>query len=221
MATFQLNEVIRLYEPCNILLSLLCKAGIKPGNGTVSHFRNQHKLKGNELQQVLTFAASIQHLSDPATVDLPQDGSVAIDGLPQLKGYSCMSCRYMTINRDNAVAHQRTEAHTVVGGPGWTVVTLQSFGQRKHARYWVVKRDGAVGDRVVGDRVARALGGLASSLRACEEILEKEAAERRKTVEEVGTVTSRSRWVTYMGWIKHLRQANRVEPATTGDADEL
>ncbi|KAK3317108.1 hypothetical protein B0H66DRAFT_605369 [Apodospora peruviana] len=179
MATFQLNEVIRLYEP--------------------SQVKRQRTAAG------VAFAASIQHLSDPATVDLPQDGSVAIDGLPQLKGYSCMSCRYMTINRDNAVAHQRTEAHTVVGGPGWTVVTLQSFGQRKHARYWVVKRDGAV-----GDRVARALGGLASSLRACEEILEKEAAERRKTVEEVGTVTSRSRWVTYMGWIKHLRQANRV-----------
>ncbi|KAK3331562.1 hypothetical protein B0H66DRAFT_487755, partial [Apodospora peruviana] len=154
MATFQLNEVIRLYEPCNILLCLLCKAGIKPGNGTVSHFRNQHKFKGNELQQVLTFAASIQHLSDPATVDLPQDGSVAIDGLPQLKGYSCMSCRYMTINRDNAMAHQRTEAHTVVGGPGWTVVTLQSFdsgstrgtGLSRGTVRWAIVWQGLLGD---------------------------------------------------------------------------
>jgi len=50
MATFQLSEVIRLYELCNVLLCLLCQAGIKPGKSTVSYFRNQYKLKGQELQ---------------------------------------------------------------------------------------------------------------------------------------------------------------------------
>ena len=118
MATFQLNEVIRLYEPYNVLLYLLYQAGIKPGKSTISHFRNQHKLKGQELQQVGSFAASIPHVSDPATVELPQDGSIAIDGLPKLKGYSCTSCRYLTVNRDNVVAHQRTEAHTDKRAPG-------------------------------------------------------------------------------------------------------
>ncbi|KAK4451084.1 hypothetical protein QBC34DRAFT_378912, partial [Podospora aff. communis PSN243] len=101
MATFQLNEVIRLYEPCNVLLCLLCAAGIKPGIGAISHFRKQHKLKGKELQQVVAFVASIPNISDPETVQLPQDGIAAIDGLPRLRGYSCTSCRFMTINRDN------------------------------------------------------------------------------------------------------------------------
>ena len=196
MATFQLHEVIRLYEPCNILLCLLCEAGIKPGDGTVSHFRKRHQLKGGELQQVVAFAASIPHLHDPATVELPEDGSVAVDGLPRLKGYSCTSCRYLTISRDNAVAHQRTEGHNATHGPGWAVATLQSFGRQKYARYWIVKRDEAGRG---GDRSVRTSDGLASSLRACEETLEKEARERRKTVEEAETTTSRSRWVSYIG----------------------
>lgn len=98
---------------------MLCEVGIKPGDGVVSHFRKQHKLKGDTLQQVITFAASIPYLSDPATVELPQDGSAPVDRLPRLKGYSYASCRYLTVSRDNAVAHQRTEAHTAAqGDPG-------------------------------------------------------------------------------------------------------
>jgi len=97
--------VIQLYKPCNVLLCLLCRAGIKPGAGVTLHFHKQHKLKGNDLQQVQAFVASILFISDPATVELPQDGSVAIDELPRLEGYSCTSCRFLTINRDNAVAH--------------------------------------------------------------------------------------------------------------------
>lgn len=213
MATFQLSEVIRLYEPCNVLLCLLCQAGMKPGKSTISHFRNQHKLKGQELQQVVSFAASIPHVSDPATVELPQDGSIAVDELPKLKGYSCTSCRYLTINRDNVVAHQRTEAHTTSRGPGWTVVTLQSFGRQRHARYWVVQRgDGENTRESQNDTGIRALDGLASSFQACEETLEKEAEERRKKVEEPGT----SRWVAYMGWTKHLRQLNRAKLRMAG-----
>ena len=49
IATFQLYKVIRLYELYNILLCLLCEAGIKPGDGTVSHFRKRYQLKGGEL----------------------------------------------------------------------------------------------------------------------------------------------------------------------------
>jgi RAD3-like DEAD/DEAH box helicase len=63
MAMFQLNETIRLYEPCNVLLCLICPAGIKPGDGAVSHFRKQHKLRGDALRQVTAFAASAAHAS--------------------------------------------------------------------------------------------------------------------------------------------------------------
>jgi len=49
--------------------------------------------------------ASILFISDPVTVKLPQDGSVAIDELLRLEGYSYTSCRFLTINWDNTVAH--------------------------------------------------------------------------------------------------------------------
>lgn len=76
MTTFQANEVLRLYEPCNVWLCLLCAAGIKPGKSITTHFRNLHKLKGTELQQVVSLAASTPSAAnDPSTVELPQDGS--------------------------------------------------------------------------------------------------------------------------------------------------
>lgn len=35
----QLDDIIRLYEPYNVLLYLLCEVGIKPGDRVVSYFR--------------------------------------------------------------------------------------------------------------------------------------------------------------------------------------
>jgi hypothetical protein len=102
-------------------------------------------VKGEELQHIKKFVSAVLHARDPATIELPRDGSVAIDGLPRLKGYSCTRCRHVTVSRDNVMAHQRIEQHTPQG-LGWIEVILQSFEQRKHARYWVVggTKEGAV-----------------------------------------------------------------------------
>jgi hypothetical protein len=162
-------------------------------------------VKGEELQQIKKFASAVVHARDPATIELPQDGSVAIDGLPRLKGYSCTSCRHVTVSCDNVMAHQRIEQHTPQG-LGWIEVILQSFERRKHARYWVVAGHER---RSSDDSREGKFDGLTQSLKACEEMLRKEAEKGRKTVEEAELVTSTSRWVKFMGWKKHLRHVDR------------
>lgn len=202
----RLNELIRLYEPCNVLLCAICSRGIRPGEGAISHFRKHHRLTGEKLQQVAAFVTSKPHAANPTTVDLPQDGSAPIDGLPRLKGYSCTDCRYLTISRDKVVAHRRIEGHTAIEGPGWTEVALQSFGRWKHARYWVVQayeEEGSSSGR------SGVFDGLAQSLQACEDMLGKEAEERWRTIEEESNTANTSRWVRHMRWKKHLRGTDR------------
>lgn len=211
--TFQLEETVRLYEPCNVLLCLICRAGIKPGKGVASHFRNRHKLTGKELQAVLSFASTIPHVSDPATVELPHDHSAPIQHLPQLKGYSCTSCRHLTVNEKNAITHQTAERHERAGGRGWTVVTLQSFGRRSQARYWVVASRSADDS---GSTEEVQLDRLAAAVKACEEALAKEAHERRMKVEEPGGPDVMSRWVEYMKWTIHLQKRDRAAIRAAG-----
>lgn len=212
MATLELNKLVWLYSPCNVLVCAKCAAGIKPGDGAVSHFRKQHKLVGEDLQQVAAFVASRPLTSDPATVDLPQDGSAPIDGLPQLRGYSCTGCRYLTVSRDKVVAHGRIEGHEAAQGPGWTAVTLQTFGRWKQARYWAVRPYEEESSR----EGCGALDGLAQSLQACTDMLDREAEERRRKVEEANTVANTCRWVRYMRWKKHLRGVDRRELREAG-----
>ena len=125
--TFRLKKTIRLYKLCNMLLCLICNASIKLGNSIKLHFRNQYKLKGNELQVVLSFALSTIYLSNLAIVKLLHNSSMLIEDLLCLKGYSCTSCQHLTVNKKNAIMHQIVKDYMLARGLGQTVVLLQSF----------------------------------------------------------------------------------------------
>jgi hypothetical protein len=90
-----------------------------------SHFRNQHRIVGTQLQDALAFADSIPQLNDPITINLPHDYSFAIQGIAIYTGYSCTSCRYLTRNNKNIIIHQ-TNANYLASDsePRWQTVML-------------------------------------------------------------------------------------------------
>lgn len=105
-----MDELVHLNEAHQILICQLCQAGVRPGVGIERHFRKEHRLKGQVLQDIKDYFSTIE-LNDPVTVQIPTDGTAAIEKLKITKGYSCTSYWYLTIARDNITRHQRLAAH--------------------------------------------------------------------------------------------------------------
>ena len=86
------------------------------------------------MAQVVLFGTNLP-IQDPHEVELPPDGSPAIELLPRAAGLSCRGCRYLTVSRKKMTDHCRRCGGSVVDGDGWREVSLQSFSQGRYARY--------------------------------------------------------------------------------------
>jgi hypothetical protein len=95
----------------DMLICVGCRAGVKLGAGPVeTHFRVQHKLKGNALQSILQ-SYGAETFNDPATADVPAVWSNPVSQLPILVGYSCNVCRYFTTSKSTFLQHWRGSTH--------------------------------------------------------------------------------------------------------------
>ncbi|KAJ4175798.1 hypothetical protein NW767_015667 [Fusarium falciforme] len=135
-----IDRVLCVLDEHQILICLLCKFAIGPGKSIVQHFRKMHRFKGDELQRVISFCSG-RSFQDPTTVPLPNHQSKPIPELPRLRGHSCESCEYLTMNRKNILSHCSQLKHGAqqVGERGWKDVTIQTFAKGKYARYWIVE----------------------------------------------------------------------------------
>ncbi|KAH7113461.1 hypothetical protein B0J13DRAFT_681771 [Dactylonectria estremocensis] len=221
---------------------LLCRrcspsgaVGIRSGTNAVrSHFRGQHKLRGKQLEQVLGFVASqaAKHtLNDPHTAELPGDHSLPIEGLPLLRGFRCTEpqCRFLTINKNNMLAHPAGADHELRKGDGrarWEPVILQSFCRGRYARYWIVddSNSSESSDSSSSSTAAstpqsqltqkgHSTSGSAvlQMVQGCEAEIKREADERRRLAEDeaVKAIDRESRWVGFMKWSAHLPKKAR------------
>lgn len=209
------KEMVRLYEPCNILICLACKTAVKPGKGIESHFRKQHKLIGNVLQDIIELAGSIPGLCDPATIELPAEGSLAINWLPVLCAYRCTVCQHLTVNKKNILAHHRSAGHETTTATAWELVNVQTFGRQRYARYWTVQI--ATGN---DDNDAYCLSGghkaVVDAVRDCEKALASEAEEKRQRVQGEGGIDVDSRFVRFMRWASHLESKDKTRLRMAG-----
>lgn len=149
------NTFIDFYKPCSLLLCLICCTALPPLKRSIkSHFQKKHKPTTAELKVITDFYFSINPsviINDPQSVELPSDYSLPINCLKEFSGYSCNACRYLTINKKNAITHRSQSQHKFnPGETGWKNVTLQTFSRGPHARYWIVNKndeyDGMVND---------------------------------------------------------------------------
>ncbi|KAH7012437.1 uncharacterized protein B0I36DRAFT_278595, partial [Microdochium trichocladiopsis] len=201
-------------EERRVLVCRDCRSGLRPGSGIETHLRQVHRRKGSILRRAIECSWLAEPLSDPRSVELPGDGQPAVPCLPILAGYSCVRCRFLTINRKVIQAHHRKAGHQPPGpgtGPaGWTEVRLQTLSGGSSARYWIVKQ-------AEHDSVATTAGrpgtsgsgsGLASMLEArlarYEESLAAELEETRRTADSRQGADFESTWVREMGWARHL-----------------
>lgn len=136
----RLGDILYILRDYRVLICLICKAAIQPGQGIESHFRHLHKIKGNTLREMMTFCAGWT-FEDPQATALPEHGSSAIPELAKYRGFSCKDCPYLTINRKNIGRHCRQLKHAggKSGEEAWVEVVLQSFMRGRHVRYWIVR----------------------------------------------------------------------------------
>ncbi|SLM37315.1 Zinc finger, C2H2 [Lasallia pustulata] len=164
-----------------ILLCIKCRAAVRPGISLNTHYRQVHKLTGNEFQRVISFASSVE-ARDPHQIELPQYRTDRIEQLRELRGYRCMVCEYTTVNRKNIISHCSKTGHAG-SDKKWEAVILQSYSKGRHARYWIVG---------------------ANPARPQEEERDQEADnEFQKMVEPTGAENV-SIWIRETGWAVHL-----------------
>ncbi|EXA30654.1 LOW QUALITY PROTEIN: hypothetical protein FOVG_17988 [Fusarium oxysporum f. sp. pisi HDV247] len=86
-----MEGVMQLNEEHHMLLCRLCKSAVRPGPGIESHFRHEHQLKGKVLKEVKNYYEMME-LANPKFAELQEDGSVAVELVDMLSGYSCAAC---------------------------------------------------------------------------------------------------------------------------------
>jgi hypothetical protein len=119
------NDIVKVYHPSNVLLCLWCRTAVPPGKSIETHFRKVHKETGARLVNILGFASSRGPFCNPATAELPYDGSIQVEELRVHSGYSCIECRYLTTNRKNMATHWTQSTHRSINGQtGFTSVLL-------------------------------------------------------------------------------------------------
>ncbi len=177
-----------------ILLCRLCATAVRPGTGIETHFRQQHLLKGQPLQDILRYFGDME-LVDPTTAALPADRSAPIQSLPVLEGLSCTACRFLTTASDNLTRHWRTAGHQAPGERS-TRVKLQRWLAGNRARYWIVSDS--------NDEEVAAEGGVDKLIHDWEvEVANEDGARLRRGDAQEG-LDHDSSWVKRTGWARHF-----------------
>ncbi|PON20111.1 hypothetical protein TGAM01_v211006 [Trichoderma gamsii] len=174
-----------------------------------------------ELQSVIGFyyysIGARVTINDPQSVELPADYSQPLGCLESFQGYSCNACRFLTINKKNAITHRTQSGHRFSPGEtGWKSVTLQTFSRGAHARYWIVDAIGQPIDAISDSNGNDAdddgnddVTALTKMAEVCEQGILEEDKKRRQLVEAPGGVNTDSRWVKFMKLAQHLKDKNR------------
>ncbi len=208
-----MENTVRFNAQHRILLCMHCRLAIRPKKAISFHFRNVHKMRGALLKEIVECWSNDERLDDPHTAPLPADGGRPIEGLAVLQGYSCSSCRFLSINRVRMVVHSSEAAHPVApgGGDTWARVQLQTWSGSRYARYWIVNEmeEGAAAEEEV-EVEAETAPGVASDeafhrmLAAYEDEQAAVEEKERRTASAPGGIDEESQWVRETGWAKHL-----------------
>ncbi len=71
---------VALNEEHQLLICLECETAVRSGKKIESHFRHAHKVKSDELREILSYFEHCE-LRDPMMPTLPADGSLPIPKL--------------------------------------------------------------------------------------------------------------------------------------------
>ena len=95
-------------------------------------------MHSDSLQRLLSYLLTVS-VCDPHIMDLPPHGTSRIPELgTPLKGFRCVDCTYLTLNKKMWQSHISQSQHNGSGGASRYVVQLQTFSRGSYARYWVV-----------------------------------------------------------------------------------
>lgn len=131
------KHLITFLSAQRVGICLLCNIAVHPGDAAESHFRNQHKVKGQELYAIKTLC-QLWDIQSPKTVELPQHGSTPIDVLPVHLGFKCHVCMFLSRSQVIVTQHYRKE-HGGSSGERWKKVSLQAFKLNgPGVRFWMV-----------------------------------------------------------------------------------
>ncbi|KAJ3454446.1 hypothetical protein MRS44_018340 [Fusarium solani] len=135
----RLEGLAAILPEYRVLVCLICKTAVRPGEAIESHFRRQHFLKGDKLKAVKTLHSGWL-LLDPAAMAPMDNESQVIPELAVQHGFSCKACIYLTISRDNLLKHccQRHPELAKSGGRNHKEVSLQTWMKGKFVQYWTV-----------------------------------------------------------------------------------
>ncbi|CAK7275608.1 hypothetical protein SEPCBS57363_006795 [Sporothrix epigloea] len=129
-------DLVSINAQHQMLICKICSGAVIPGR--VEYHMRCHKLKGEELRQLLKFTAGYV-FANPTTCPLPTDGSVALLDVPLHHGFRCSQCSYRVKIRDVMLRHLRQAPHE--GAASYEAVKLQTWCNGGLARYWIVQSD--------------------------------------------------------------------------------
>lgn len=87
------RHLITYLSPHRLGICLLCKIAVHPGDGAETHFRNQHKIKGQKLYAI-KILCQLWDIQSSNTVELPRLGSLPITMLLIHMGFKCNACMF-------------------------------------------------------------------------------------------------------------------------------
>ncbi|KAL7903745.1 hypothetical protein GGI35DRAFT_492304 [Trichoderma velutinum] len=137
------EDILHILPEHQIILCLICKTAIQPGKRIKSHLQKIHSIKGETLKKLIQHYSTLP-MQDPTIIPLPENGSQRIPQLQVYNGFQCKHCPYLTINHKNVIHHCSQQGHN--GGEaskqGWDHALLQTFTNRRWARYWIIYNKG-------------------------------------------------------------------------------
>ena len=206
-------EQLSYLREYQILVCLICHAGIRPGTAAKRHLRNLHQWKGEQLKAALLWIATLS-LQDPQTGLLPPNGSRVIPELhAPYNGYCCRQCDYITRSRPHIVVHVRKRGHLQPEGESWKRAPIQTFSPESCARYWIVAETPSEAENFENegeDRLEEPTNeqfhGLLTQYQAQ---YDAKRAERRRIADNPSGSENQSPWVKEMGWAEYFADKDK------------
>ena len=129
------SPILCFYPQHTALVCVPCGLKIGPGKSFETHFRNTHRLKGQNLKDAITFSHRVGAINDVAP--LP-NGSPIIPHLHLRNGFECHGCGYLSPNLKTQQSHCANCAIARDLKPKWRRVDIQSWSTGRYVDYWTV-----------------------------------------------------------------------------------
>lgn len=130
------SPILYFHSEHSAMICVPCGRRVGVGRSFESHFRNVHRLKGQEFLDTLAFSRQVTAVNE--TAPLPNQSPI-IPHLHLFHGFECLGCGFLTGSLACRRLHGNKCPIVQDLNPSWRSVDLQSWSTGRYADYWIVR----------------------------------------------------------------------------------